>query len=1096
MADKPTLALGSEAPNFEAYTSAGQLDFHQWTGDSWTILFSHPGKSLAAELSEVARRVPDIEKRRVKLIGISRNWTEDSQQWDACHNKYGRAPGSFDGCVQIVSDGGAQLSTLYGMVPSGNRSPSSGGPKPFTVFVVDPNKIIRQVLTYPAAISTRLYQILRAIDDSPSPQNTHSSSKSLDDDSSVRSVASNGRIYQNADIDGTRNATSFDTVANTISSIPTPLPVHTSSSTPAVTSASYIHTASQVLDHLTDVSHVIPFVIPAVILLKVIIGVEKRARDVDIKCTDLVQRITFMVSHLPMLRNVEITDATRQVIDHMNDVLKVCASLIEAYRKQGTLARRLNLGNKDRFANCAKSLSDCTNDLMVSLQIHQTTKLEVLSKAVPVDQEDETAQAFVASHGGLQAVTTNEELVKQFASQTHLTLDEGFMEQLNDNITEVMGKNQQELERKLNETVSTSIVDSLKGLAAQMNEAEKEQTFTCVQCDKEFKESTNGEKSCSFHKADYDSWRRNHPCCGTKNPCQFGSHRAKHHCDYPYGPFFPYAYKITGYTDTVDTWAEVQDTNLESGESPLACVGQLLRWQTRGGQPSEPTMLIRVGKIWYNQPYFLNTYTSKDLEIISKVVHITHQRVIFRTSFQEDQFAMAEWVISLQGVITGVKLTAKVATSTKPFVKICPLNISSCSNSGDVVTLSEGGLRSYIPDSPYVLPETQRVGPELPYKPLRPLRTDFKTRTSANLPVILKPVSDPPLVANPEFASTERDQFIGSVSVFNKHASGSNNSISVSSIKAFYRLVGDDTYLPADSFEFIEETPLPLTIEPRQTWTMKFSVYVKRSEADIKLGIRWWNRAFIARKRPLRLKLVLTDIEDEEASLVLEYICHHFEPEKVADDDLGFFYIDDANLYTRNHVHVVKRGDGEIRVGDHDFDVKGLQKVVYKALKSGESEVDLEVGQEKNTGEPGAWEWKAWALVDLSCQRIYAFKILITRGIVGKDGFACMGYVACPDYGEVINEKKPIRYAEEKVPFPELENIVEENTTWDDTVDDLVPEVPLASATPASTSASGPIGSTQLAIPEEVTQRLASIDTNLARLATAMEQVVELLKSR
>ncbi|KAK7455250.1 hypothetical protein VKT23_011122 [Stygiomarasmius scandens] len=1084
MGDNLTLAPGSVAPNFEACMASGQLEFHEWAGDSWTIVFSHPGKSLGAELSEVARRVSDIEKRRVKLIGISRNWTEDSQQWDACHHKYGHTPGSFDSCVQIVSDNGAQLSMLYGMVASGNRSPSSGGPKPYTVFLVDPNKIIRQVLTYPASISTRLYQILRSIDDNPSPN--HTTSKSLD------STTSNGKIYKDADIDGTRTATTFDTVASTISAIPTPIAAMslTASSRP-VTTVSYIHTASHLLDELSEISHIIPFVVPAVILLKVIVEVEKRARDVDAKCTDLVQRVTFMLSHLPMLKNVEITDATRQVLDHMNEVLKVCAALIETYRKQGSVARRLNLKNKDRFTNCAKSLGQCTNDLLVSLQIHQTAKLEILSRAVPVDKEDEAAQAFVASHGGEEAVTSNEELVKQFASQVQLTVDEGIMEQLSENITEVMGRNQQELEKKLNETVTTSIVDSLKGLAAQMNEAEKEQTFTCIQCDKEFKASTNGEKSCSFHKADYDSWRRNYSCCGTKNPCEFGTHRAKHYCDYPYGAFFPYAWKITGYTDTVDTWAEVQDTNLETGDEPIASVGRLLRWQTRGGQPSEPTMLIRVGRIRYDQPYFFHTYTSQDLEILSKVVHITHQRVIFRTSsFKEDEYAMAEWVISPQSHITGVRLTAKVATSPKPFIKVCPTSAASAHTS---LPLPTSSLQP-------------NVSPELQSTPLRPLRSDFKTQTSSStkLPIIIKPVSDPPLAANPQYSSSERDQFVGSISVFNKHPSGSTESISIASVKAFYRLVGKEgsSYAPVDSLEFIEETPLPLTIDPRQTHTIKFGVYVPRPEEDVKLGVRWWDRGFIARKRPLRLKVVLTDIEDEEASLVMEYICNHFEPEKAAENDLGFFYLDDTDLWRRNYVHIAKldgsRGE-VVKVGNTEFDVKGLQKVVYKAIKSGESEVDLEVGEQKDKGEPGAWEWKAWALVDLVCQRVYAFKVLITRGLEGKKGYVCLGYVLCPDYGDVISEQKQIRYAEEKISFPDLaqNTTEEEGVSWDDTVDDIVPEAtPPAVPVPVSTPTSAGSGTSQVVIPEEVTQRLVSIDSNLARLATAVEQLVEILRSK
>ena len=83
-----------------------------------------------------------------------------------------------------------------------------------------------------------------------------------------------------------------------------------------------IQTALQVLETLSDVGKALPFVAPAFIILKVIIDIERRARDVDAKCTDLIERLTFMLSHLPALEKVEITPPTRKVIDRMNDALK------------------------------------------------------------------------------------------------------------------------------------------------------------------------------------------------------------------------------------------------------------------------------------------------------------------------------------------------------------------------------------------------------------------------------------------------------------------------------------------------------------------------------------------------------------------------------------------------------------------------------------------------------------------------------------------------------------------------------------------------------------------------------------------------------
>jgi hypothetical protein len=175
-----------------------------------------------------------------------------------------------------------------------------------------------------------------------------------------------------------------------------------------------------------------------------------------------------------------------------------------------------------------------------------------------------------------------------------------------------------------------------------------------------------------------------------------------------------------------------------------------------------------------------------------------------------------------------------------------------------------------------------------------------------------------------------------------------------------------------------------VSIDPRQTWTINFQVSVPRTEEDKKLEVRWWNRAFGARKRPLRVKLILEEIEGEEASLVLEYVFQPYKLEKEEEKDLGFFFFDNPETLERCYVHVQKVEDsgsgvdaGVVRIAGTELSVKKLHQVVYKALKTGKTEVDLEIGQEKNDGE---WEWGAWALIDISCRRVYAFKIILKEG--------------------------------------------------------------------------------------------------------------------
>ncbi|TFK31036.1 hypothetical protein BDQ12DRAFT_729978, partial [Crucibulum laeve] len=621
-------------------------------------------------------------------------------------------------------------------------------------------------------------------------------------------------------------------------------------------------------------------------------------------------------------------------------------------------------------------------------------------------------------------------------------MDDTVMEQLNTSLSDLMQQNHNRLEDLLKENVGAAVVDGLKGLAAEMNAVEAEQRFQCVQCDKEFRTSTNGPKSCSFHRAEYDSWNKTYPCCSGSHPCQFQSHRANHHCDYPYGKFFGRSSGIQNYVDTKETWASVEDNDLETGGTQKAYIYRLLRWKSRGAPTEEPTMLISVGTVWHDTPYFFDTFTTKQLASVSATVGLTRQTTIFRTSQNESEFAMAEWILSRHGDIVGIRLTAKSATSASPFIRVCPIDISKCAPSGKVVTLSEGGIRSYKPDKAYVLPETVRICPTVSDKPPRSVRTDFKTRTSLNLRVILKTISDPPLIANDKWKSYEVDHFEGTISVFNAHPAGSLNPITIASVSAAFRLVGDTEYAPASTCK-AEGLDFPFTIEPRQTCPLKFQLSVPRPKEDIEAKVDWWNRAFIARFRPIRIKLILEDIEGEECSIVLEYVYKPFRFEKQKESDLAFLFFDDpSSNYERAYIHIEKsdREDDVLKIDGNGVSSERLDKAVYQAIKTGESEVDLGIGQERLSGE---WEWTAWALVDLSCRRVYAFKIMLKEGrLVTKKKYGCLGYIPCSDYGNPINRVRPIHYAIEKARLPDLVPFTEPSYVTDDKVDDYVPEPP------------------------------------------------------
>ncbi|KAF8842262.1 1-Cys peroxiredoxin [Paxillus ammoniavirescens] len=166
----PSLRLGSIAPDFPAETTAGPINFHEWIGDSWAILFSHPGDFTpvcTTELGEVARRADDFAKRNVKVIGISANGLDDHKAWVQDINEYGAKYGPTEVKFPIIADADRRISTLYDMLDEQDATNRDDKGLPFTirtVFVIDPKKVIRLTISYPASTGRNFDEVLRVID--------------------------------------------------------------------------------------------------------------------------------------------------------------------------------------------------------------------------------------------------------------------------------------------------------------------------------------------------------------------------------------------------------------------------------------------------------------------------------------------------------------------------------------------------------------------------------------------------------------------------------------------------------------------------------------------------------------------------------------------------------------------------------------------------------------------------------------------------------------------------------------------------------------------------------------------------------------------
>ena len=162
------LTIGDTAPDFEAQTTEGDIRFHDWIGDSWAVLFSHPRDFTpvcTTELGYMASIKPEFDKRNVKVIGLSVDPMENHEQWATdIEETQGHRPN-----YPIIADGDFQVSKLYGMLPAETEGdPTSRTPADNqtvrNVFVIGPDKKIKLVLVYPMTTGRNFDEVLRVID--------------------------------------------------------------------------------------------------------------------------------------------------------------------------------------------------------------------------------------------------------------------------------------------------------------------------------------------------------------------------------------------------------------------------------------------------------------------------------------------------------------------------------------------------------------------------------------------------------------------------------------------------------------------------------------------------------------------------------------------------------------------------------------------------------------------------------------------------------------------------------------------------------------------------------------------------------------------
>jgi alkyl hydroperoxide reductase subunit AhpC len=163
-----SLKIGDVAPDFEAETTEGRIRFHQWIGDSWAVLFSHPKDFTpvcTTELGYMARLKPEFDKRNVKIVGLSVDPVDSHTRWsNDIKETQGYAPN-----YPMIGDTDLKVSKMYGMLPDSLEGTCDGrtaadNQTVRNVFVVGPDKKVKLIIVYPMTTGRNFDEVLRVID--------------------------------------------------------------------------------------------------------------------------------------------------------------------------------------------------------------------------------------------------------------------------------------------------------------------------------------------------------------------------------------------------------------------------------------------------------------------------------------------------------------------------------------------------------------------------------------------------------------------------------------------------------------------------------------------------------------------------------------------------------------------------------------------------------------------------------------------------------------------------------------------------------------------------------------------------------------------
>ena len=539
-----------------------------------------------------------------------------------------------------------------------------------------------------------------------------------------------------------------------------------------------------------------------------------------------------------------------------------------------------------------------------------------------------------------------------------------------------------------------------------------------------------------------------------------------HHLEHPYEALVAKLRESLSQKYAHFQFSRLEDRPFTEGPTLVVVIGELLKTGVAEWE-DEPYLFVQVGD-WDDLSYF-RVFPVSELEFLSFLIKNSTR------TFYTDSSVCLEWVIHDSGDIVGIKSQVQSITSNHPITETIIFNPETLELVS--VTKSENHRFSFTPSEEYVLPENIYIGKDIKTRE----RRTWETRGPLKSKIQLSLVS--PLEANQFPQDTVHDYFTGALSISKNPSFKFENP----SIVAEYRLVGESRYASVKSLVYDKWSVEDFRVHGNLK--LNFCVIIERVEADKRLGVLVKDSALVARDRPLRLKFTLLDENESYCYLITEYLSYMSEPKSQRSNLVYFNNIQRMERVTACLEFI----DQKISIPEFEFELDEFShnKIVYSATLDKITEVLLkEMGLNNVKG-------KLYGLIDLSCKRIYSYKVIFFQ--VGS-GFGSLGYLLAPRFG-INNQIMPIQYANEEAQLSVVEpELSLENYVQDDDFDDLIVEDEVSNTSAASIDSKSPteaelIHATRTIGHQSLEERLENIDRNLERTANAVENLTAFLKT-